>query len=402
MTPTRFRFSVTSLERLSCPDDRKAVEVSDTDCRGLKLAVTRTGSKTFWFRFVLGGIKGAIRIGSFPTLSVNDARKCALAYRAQVERSQDPRQQEEKDAALTFDQFAQEYLHHSRQHKRSHADDASKLRCWLLPRFKDCVLTAIKRRHIEAYLTELRQTHSPASVNRHLTLLSAMFRRAIAFDYLERNPCAGIARLQEAGPRQQSLTPEQAGCLLDALEHDRNPVAAAALALMLYTGTRKNECLRARWEHVDLARRVWLLPRTKSGKAQHVQLSEAAVAILETLPSRQHGGWLFPGRNRHKPLADPRKTLMRALVAAGLPQDFLCIHGLRHAHASIMVGAGRRTLAEAQHALRHASSRTTQAYLHLSSESARAAVQSVADVIEEARVRRSGTDHACRPSQKER
>ncbi|CAM5338497.1 Tyr recombinase domain-containing protein OS=Stutzerimonas stutzeri OX=316 GN=CXK99_06990 PE=4 SV=1 [Stutzerimonas stutzeri] len=403
MTPTRFRFSVTSLERLSCPDDRKAIEVSDTDCPGLKLILTRTGSKTFWFRFVLAGTKGAMRIGTFPALSVTDARKHALAYRALVERGEDPRQQEEKDAALTFGQFAEEYLHYSRQHKRSHADDASKLRCWMLPRFKDCLLSSIKRRHVEAYLGELHQSHSPASVNRHLTLLSAMFRRAIAFEYLERNPCAGIARLQEAGPRQQSLTPEQAGRLLDALEQDRNPIAAAALALMLYTGTRKMECLRARWEHVDLARRVWLLPKTKSGKAQHVQLSEAAVAILETLPSRQHGGWLFPGRNRHKPLADPRKTLMRALVAAGLPQDFLCIHGLRHAHASIMVGDGRRTLAEAQQALRHASSRTTQAYLHLSSESAKAAVQSVADVIEEARLRRSGRlAHACHQSQKGR
>jgi hypothetical protein len=74
------------------------------------------------------------------------------------------------------------YLAYSRQHKRSHADDASKLRCWLLPAFSHLKLTAIRRRHVEAYLTELRKTHSPASVNRHLTLLSAMFRRAIALD----------------------------------------------------------------------------------------------------------------------------------------------------------------------------------------------------------------------------
>lgn len=68
-----------------------------------------------------------------------------------------------------------------------------------------------------------------------------------------------------------------------------------------------------------------------------------------------------------------------------MPASALCIHGLRHAHASIMVGSGRRTLAEAQHALRHASSHTTQAYVHLSSESAKAAVQSVDDAIEQAR-----------------
>lgn len=63
---------------------------------------------------------------------------------------------------------------------------ASKLRCWLLPAFSHLKLKDLRRRHVEAYLTELRKTHSPASVNRHLTLLSAMFRRAIALDYLEK------------------------------------------------------------------------------------------------------------------------------------------------------------------------------------------------------------------------
>lgn len=49
--------------------------------------------KTFWFRFVLGGTKGAIRLGTFPALSVADARKLALAHRALVEQGIDPRQQ---------------------------------------------------------------------------------------------------------------------------------------------------------------------------------------------------------------------------------------------------------------------------------------------------------------------
>lgn len=135
-----------------------------------------------------------------------------------------------------------------------------------------------------------------------------------------------------------------------------------------------------------LKRQVWTLPHTKSGKVQHVHLSKAAVALLQNLPSKDAGAWLFPGKDPSKPLADPRKALARALHTIGIPASALCIHGLRHAHASIMVGSGRRTLAEAQQALRHASSHTTQAYVHLSSESARAAVQSVDDAIAQARL----------------
>lgn len=388
---TRFRFSASAIERLAFPADAtlsiKTVEFSDLDCPGLKLSIARAGSKTFWFRFVLAGTKGAIRLGRFPALAVTDARKLALTYRAQVEQGIDPRHKEEK-IDLTFGEFAQTYLAYSRQHKRSHADDASKLKCWLLPAFGHLKLKDLRRRHVEGYLTELRKTHSPASVNRHLTLLSAMFRRAIALDYLVKNPCAGIDRLKEAGPRQQTLTPEQAGRLLDALAQDRNRVAAAALSLMLYTGTRKLECLHGRWEHVDLIRRVWLLPKTKSGKAQHVHLSHAAVELLEQLPSRAQGGWLFPGRDPKKPLADPRKVLARALVAIGLPAGALCVHGLRHAHATIMVGSGGRSIEEARLALRHADSRTTRSYLHLPSDFAKEAVQSVDDAIRRAREHR--------------
>lgn len=149
-----------------------------------------------------------------------------------------------------------------------------------------------------------------------------MFRRAIAFEYLERNPCAGIARLQEAGPRQQSLAPEQAARLLDALEHDRNPIAAAALALMLYTGTRKMECLRGRWEHVDLARRVWLLPRTKSGKVRHVPLSSRALQLLKPLneaadPAVEH---IFANPRTGRPFVSIFYSWDTARCEAGLPQ----------------------------------------------------------------------------------
>ena len=121
------------------------------------------------------------------------------------------------------------YLAYSRQHKRSYADDASKLKCWLLPAFARLKLRDLRRRHVEAYLTELRKTHSPASVNRHLTLLSAMGRRAVALDYVERNWCAGIDRLKEDNKRQVALMPDQAGRLLAALETDPNTIAASSM-----------------------------------------------------------------------------------------------------------------------------------------------------------------------------
>ena len=387
---TRLRFSASAIERLNCPDGTKAVEVSDADgVAGLRLAVTRS-SKTFWFRFVLAGSKGAIRLGTFPALSVADARRLALAHRAQVEQGIDPRQAEEH-VDLTFGEFAQTYLAYSRQHKRSHADDASKLKCWLLPAFSHLKLKDIRRRHVEAYLADLRKTHSPASVNRHLALLSAMGRRAVALDYVERNWCTGIDRLKEDNKRQVALTPDQAGRLLAALESDSNTIAAAAIAVLLLTGVRLRECTHARIEDVQLDQRLWFLPQAKTG-ARHIQLNDAAVAILSRQASmaggsvdgggRSRSGWLFPGRDPAKPLGDVRSTFFRALRVAGLPP--MRRHDLRHSFASLAVSAGR-SLYDVQAPLGHASPSMTTRYAHLDNQTLRAASQTVADVLEKAR-----------------
>lgn len=381
-TATRFRFSTTTIERLSCPAGRKAIEASDLDCPGLKILVTPTGTRVFWFRFVLAGTKGAIRLGTFPALTVSDARQLALAARAKVERGIDPRQADEH-SDLTFGEFAPIYLAYSRQTKRSHRDDASKLKVWLLPAFAHLKLRDLRRRHIEAYLTDLRKTHSPASVNRHLTLLSAMGRRAVALEYVERNWCTGIERLKEDNRRQCALTAQQAGRLLLALEADRNKVAASAIALLLLTGVRLREGIHAKVEEVQLERRLWHLPRAKTG-SRYVLLNDAAIDLLARQPSLQQGGWLFPGRLPGKPLGDVRSTFARALLAAGLPP--MRLHDLRHSFASLAVSAGR-SLYDVQALLGHASPSMTTRYAHHDGSSLLAASQTVADVVEQAKAK---------------
>ncbi|MGC9208169.1 site-specific integrase, partial [Acidithiobacillus sp.] len=56
------------------------------------------------------------------------------------------------------------------------------------------------------------------------------------------------------------------------------------------TGMRRSEICGLRWENVNLAGKVALLPDTKNGKARNVPLSSAAVAVLSALPRRLSGG----------------------------------------------------------------------------------------------------------------
>ncbi len=112
MQPTRFRFTTAALERLHFPKDAptslKGLEFSDVECPSLKLSVSRTGKKTFWLRYTLHGTKQALRLGTFPSLSVADARKDAWTLRAQVDQGLDPKEQ--TPAHVTFADYAKDYL----------------------------------------------------------------------------------------------------------------------------------------------------------------------------------------------------------------------------------------------------------------------------------------------------
>ena len=152
----------------------------------------------------------------------------------------------------------------------------------------------------------------------------------------------------------------------------------AALKLLLFTGTRREEALQARWENVDLNTGQWWLPVTKNGRGRYVTLSEDAKALLAAQPSRGTSPWVFPGRDGEKPLNNPRKAFSLVLAAAGV--EHTRIHDLRHSFASLAVNSGA-TLYEVQGMLGHSSSQMTQRYAHLADSGLRRASQAVADVV---------------------
>lgn len=132
------------------------------------------------------------------------------------------------------------------------------------------------------------------------------------------------------------------------------------------------ELLDARWEHIDLDRKVWLIPTSKTGRARHVPLSSAALAIVTDLPRFKGCPWLVPNPETKKPFVSIRHGWLRAIKVARLPG--LRIHDLRHSAASFMVNAGVDLFAVGK-VLGHASYQSTQRYAHLADATVRAAVE---------------------------
>lgn len=319
----------------------KEIEYSDTEVPRLKFYVTATNKRGWRWRFQSGTEKRAIRIGDFPGISVEEARRTARDMGAALDRGDDPaHRREERKAMPTFREFAMdEYLPHARQYKKSAHEDESKLRLHLLKVFGDKKLGAITRYDVEMYRGEISKSHCNATSNRHLALMSKIMNQAIHWDRIAQNPCAGIKKLPEKIEVGKDFKQEEMARLMKALDKEPNQKAATALRLLTFTGLRLREVLHLTWDRVNLEESRIYLNQTKSGKARFVAINTVARDILDNIERHKLSPFVFPGMvDPMKPLHNINKAWRRALEDAKL--GHARIHDLRHQFATAGVRAG--------------------------------------------------------------
>jgi integrase len=229
-------------------------------------------------------------------------------------------------------------------------------------------LRSINLAAVESYVTlRLAANANPQTVNRELSVLRHMLKRAVRWEYLERDPVGQWPFSKETGYRRQRfLTKDEIDRLLTACAATRATYLRAFVVVALNTGMRRNEILSLTCKSVDWENRVATLTDTKNGETRHVPLNDAAVEALRTLPGDQ----LFPVKDGHA----VSHTFRRAVRRAGI-ENFR-LHDLRHCFASYQAMAGT-PMRGLQALLGHKDPRMTLRYSHLSDDYLHAAVNSV-------------------------
>jgi integrase len=215
---------------------------------------------------------------------------------------------------------------------------------------------------------------SPSTLNREVTVLKHMMRRAVVWEYLSRNPfldsqggvLAGLKALREPGGRTRFLNLDEIDLLLASCEPI--PYLKAFAAVALNTGMRRNEILSLTRKSIDWQNRTAALTETKNGEPRQVYLNDAALEALKALPPRIDGR-LFPLHGNQVSIA-----FMRAVRRAGI-EDFR-LHDCRHTFASYQAMAGIQARG-LQTLLGHRDGRMTARYSHLSDAYLKAAVDGV-------------------------
>jgi len=270
--------------------------------------------------------------------------------------------EEKPEVSLT--KFAREYLDWC---EKARAESTYKKAEEVLKRFihftGNCLISSLSRKELDKYVTFLLgKGYAKTTVNFHIRTLKAIFSKAVDWEYLEENPFAGYKTLRVQTKHPRFLLPEDIEKVESVID---DPDWLFIFRLFVYTGMRKGEVSRLKWEDVDLDREVILVKKTKNYRSRIVPIHPK---LLPLLKERYGKGMKVCPRSYFR----LDKGIKKFLKKAGFPH--LRLHDLRHTFASLLVMKGV-DLKTVQELLGHTDYRTTEIYTHLSPHHLKEAVK---------------------------
>ena len=285
----------------------------------------------------------------------------------------------QKKSAPTIANLVQRYVDQHLPNKRasSAAEDIGLIKQWL-GEWSNRKVAEIRRADV-ATLHAKVSARTPIRSNRLLALLSKIFNLAIEAEWCSSNPCKGVRKNPEES-RERFRSPAELGRLVEALDRHPNRAAAAAIQLLMLTGSRRDEVLGARWVEFDFERALWRRPgpRLKGNRDHVVPLSAAAIAVLDAIPRTSE--FLFPTTPGS---AKPRLTQIdHAWRQIRVEAQLLGLraHDLRHSFASFAISGGA-SLPLVGSLLGHRNWQTTLRYAHMHDQPQRATVEEIGGIV---------------------
>jgi integrase len=414
------RISKRSVDALKCEPGKDRTFLWDDALAGFGAAAFASGKKVYVAQYRQAGRSRRITIGEHGRLTPDEARREAKKLLGAVEGGADPIAERQAARAVpAFNECADAFMsrHAATKLKPRTADSYEELlRLYIRSALGAMRITDIRR----ADLSKLHHSllSKPATANRAVAVISAIWNYTAAERddlTLPPNPCKGIKRNTEEG-KERFLSVDELARLGDALaeaetiglpyEIDEtkpnakhapkpgnrrrriDPYAIAAIRLLILTGARLNEVLKARWDYIDFDRGLMNLPTSKTGK-KSIFLSAAALEVLADLPRMEGNSHIFPGDKDGQPRADLKKPWQAVNHAAGL--QGLRLHDLRHSFASVGAGGGLG-LPIIGKLLGHSQPATTARYAHLDADPMRRAVDIIGHTISAAMKRKPSAE----------
>jgi integrase len=282
------------LVRSLVPPEKGNKITYDNEVRGFGVRITAGGAVAFILNYRRRSdlLERRYTIGSYPDWGVAAARERAKELKRHVDGGGDPVGEHVAErAAPTVADLRERFVeeHVSKQRPHTQRDYRAIIRDDVLPALGKLKVASVDFEHAER-LHHKVTLRAPIRANRVLAVLSKMFSLAVRWRMRPDNPCKGVARNQEHH-RRRYLSPEEQERLMVALAEHPSQSASDAIRLLLLTGARRGEVLKATWSQFDLPAGTWSKPPTgtKQKDHHHVPLCAPARELLARLHRQADG-----------------------------------------------------------------------------------------------------------------
>ena len=282
----------------------------------LFLQITKTGRKSWIFRYKIAGREYSMGLGTLQKVSIRRAKYFARRASACLAKGGDPLQERETifrgrplSYKMSFDDCTAAYIaaYQSNWKSDKHRKQwESTLLSYVSPYLGDLGVHEITTAHILGVLEPIWMTKA-VTASRIRERIQRVLSWAATRGFREDpNPARWEGHLQELLPRLSqtrtvrhhlSMSYKEIRNFCNLLEMTPG-IEVKALTFTILTACRTGEALGAKWEEIDLLQRTWIIPaaRMKSGRPHDIPLSDAVLDILESVRG-MHPTWVFPNKN---------------------------------------------------------------------------------------------------------
>lgn len=306
------------------------------DGGGLYLSVGKGGSRSWVYRWMKYGRVSEMGLGSWPAVSLADARDLAHGFRKDVAAGRNPKAMRDRarNKARTFGETCDDYL---RDHDARWTNDKTR---WQWKQTLDVFCAPIRNVPVSEVDTDrVVKLLKPVWADRREKAKKARMRIEAVLDYARakewrdgENPARWKGHLDNILPTGDVVVKHHT-----AMHYDDVPalmktlrtvdaMSAKSLRFLILTAARTGEVINAVWSEIDWDNKLWVIPaaRMKMKREHRVPLNAEAFAIIKELYEVRRSDLIFNGQSVGK----PQSNMAMAVLLRRLNID-VTVHGFR-------------------------------------------------------------------------
>ena len=329
---------------------KKAKQYRNSDGLGLYLTVLPSGTKSWQYRYQefdkskkSNYREQVYSIGTYPLISLNEARTIHAGLRAKVKSGISIQQEKKvenykvKKNKVNFESVAEEWFLIWKKNKAHGTVNACRgyLNNIMYPLLKKIDLQKIEYPFVKKYFVKVWNDKSE-SAKKSAQYLSQIMDYAVDNGIITNNP---LTRLNKALPKQDVKHLE---AILDPVEYgefiysmDSVPsISGYCIRLLIHIAIREGAMLNMKWANVDWKKKQLEYFDTKRKNDHIVPLSKQALEILKEVKKfTGNKKYIFASYSKSGHL-DPN-SLMKQIRLRGYGRDKVTIHGFRSSFMTI-------------------------------------------------------------------